>query len=412
MSARDTSPIQRESGGAGAVAPPAPAVPANRQESPVLPPGMTDEEIVARWLTAKATGRGRLAATTLAQYRIEAERLFWYARQTGVPISAWTLDDFAGFIAFLQAPAPWAIRTRAVRRGSPDWRPFLGPLTDRSAGQTQKIVTSLFEWLRDVGYLKINPSVGLPTVGRRTPGKQGRFVPPDLCALLCEAIDSRADDTRQGQLLKARDRFLVELFSRTGLRTTEAVKCRMHHVEIHRVSGALRREFPDAPEFQWLLHVESGKGGKERWVPCNEVALSLQAYRLAFGLPPVPAPDDPLPLVLSARRTRFGQWKGIRHRQAIWDVVTGLRDEAIAYARVTGRDVDEQELKRFADASTHWLRHSYAKGLAEALKHGLDARSALDNMGHADQRTFNQYVDDEPLKRALATHLARARATR
>jgi hypothetical protein len=39
------------------------------------------------------------------------------------------------------------------------------------------------------------------------------------------------------------------LFSRTGLRTTETVKCRMHHIEIHRVSGALRREFPDAPEF-------------------------------------------------------------------------------------------------------------------------------------------------------------------
>ena len=93
-------------------------------------------------------------------------------------------------------------------------------------------------------------------------------------------------------------------------------------------------------------------------------------------------------------------------------MVTGLRDEAIAYARATGRDVDEQELKRFADASTHWLRHTYAKGLAEALQHGLDARSALDNMGHADQRTFNQYVDDEPLKRALVTHLARTRATR
>lgn len=90
------------------------------------------------------------------------------------------------------------------------------------------------------------------------------------------------------------------------------------------------------------------------------------------------------------------------------DLGRGHRDEAIAYARASGRDVDEQELKRFADAPTHWLRHIYAKGLAEALQHGLDARSALDNMGYADQRTFNQYVDDEPLKRALATHLARA----
>jgi site-specific recombinase XerD len=229
----------------------------------------------ARWrgLDNRQESSGRPAATTLAQYRVEAERLFWYARQTGAPISEWTMDEFSTYIAFLQAPVPWAIRTRAVRRGSPDWRPPLEPLTDRSAGQTQKIVTSLFEWLRDVGYRKINPAVGQPTVGRHTPGKHGPFVPPDLCVPLCEAID-----TRQARLLKARDWFLVELFSRTELRTTEAVKCRMHHVEIHRVADALRREFPGAPKFQWLLHVESGKGGKERWAPCNEVVLSLHAY--------------------------------------------------------------------------------------------------------------------------------------
>ena len=43
-------------------------------------PDLSDEDVV---------GRGRLAVTTLAQYRTEAERLFWYARQTGVPISIW-----------------------------------------------------------------------------------------------------------------------------------------------------------------------------------------------------------------------------------------------------------------------------------------------------------------------------------
>ncbi|MEM5387860.1 hypothetical protein VSR68_30360 [Paraburkholderia phymatum] len=86
----------------------------NRRDSPILPPGLSDEAGVARRLAAKATGRGRLAATTFAQYRTEAERLFWYARQTGTPISAWTLDEFSTYIAFLQAPAPWAGRARSV----------------------------------------------------------------------------------------------------------------------------------------------------------------------------------------------------------------------------------------------------------------------------------------------------------
>lgn len=61
---------------------PKPTTPANRAISPILPPGLSDAEVVARWL----------AATTLAEYRTEAERLFWYARQTGVPISVETGD--------------------------------------------------------------------------------------------------------------------------------------------------------------------------------------------------------------------------------------------------------------------------------------------------------------------------------
>ncbi len=94
MTARDVLPILP---GSHAVAPPAAAP--NRQQSPILPADLTDEEIVGRWLRAKATGRGRLAAMTLAQYRIEAERLFWYAHQIDVPISSWTIDEFSGYLA-------------------------------------------------------------------------------------------------------------------------------------------------------------------------------------------------------------------------------------------------------------------------------------------------------------------------
>ncbi|RKE23756.1 hypothetical protein B0G76_8437 [Paraburkholderia sp. BL23I1N1] len=119
------------------------------------------------------TGRRRLAPATLAQYQIEAERLFWYARQVNLSISAWTLGEFSGYIGFRQAPVPRAIRGR-------------------------------------------------------------------------------------------------------------------------------------------------GKGGEIHSVPCDALALPLLAYRLAFGLP----------LVLSARRTRWGQWKGVRSRTAIWQLVTGLASPA------------------------------------------------------------------------------------
>jgi len=385
-----------------------PATPAtNRRDSPILPHGLSDEDVAGRWLAAKASGRGRLSGTTLKQYRTEAERLFWYSRQIGVPISTWTLDEFTAYIGFLQAPEPWAIRAHGIRRGDPAWRPFLGPLSERSAGQTQKIVTSLFDWLRDVGYLQLNPASGLPNVGRITQEKQSRFLSSEDTALVREAIAARSETSREARLAKARDLFAIDLFERTGLRTTEAVRCSMSHVRIERVPDSLRREYPDAPEFQWLLRVEQGKGGKARWVPCDEIALSLQAYRIAFGLPPVPPAEESLPLLLSVRRTKFGQWKGLRSRTAVWNLITSLCSEAIVFAREQRRHVDAD---RFEAASTHWLRLSYAKGLAAAVSKGLDARAALENMGHADLRTFNQYVDDEPLKRAIATSVSRRRA--
>ncbi len=77
-----------------AVTPAAPRPVVNRRESPILPPRLRDEDVFDCWLAAKATGRGRVASTALAQYRTEAERLFWYARQAGAPISSWGLTSF------------------------------------------------------------------------------------------------------------------------------------------------------------------------------------------------------------------------------------------------------------------------------------------------------------------------------
>ncbi len=115
------------------------------------------------------------------------------------------------------------------------------------------------------------------------------------------------------------------------------------------------------------------------------------------GHPPVPLSYEDLPLLPSVRRSRRGELKGIRSRTAIWQLVTGLCSEALTYACAHDRRVDAD---RFEHTSTHWLRHTYAKRLARAVRDGPDASAALENMGHSDRRIFRQYVDDEPLKRA------------
>lgn len=96
-------------------------------------------------------------------------------------------------------------------------------------------------------------------------------------------------------------------------------------------------------------------------------------------------------------------------------MITGLQAEAIAYARETGRDVDERERSGLPMPPPTGCGTATRKDSLKCSNTGLtlvDARSALDNMCHADQVTFNQYVDDEPLKRPLATRLALARPTR
>lgn len=95
--------------------------------------------------------------------------------------------------------------------------PATAGLSDRSAGQTQKIVAGLFAWLVDVGYLAASPASGLPTVGCIEPERQPRFLTTDDTALIREAIAARADAVPSARLARARDLFVVDLFEHTGL---------------------------------------------------------------------------------------------------------------------------------------------------------------------------------------------------
>lgn len=393
-----------------------PALPANRQLSPILPPGLTDAELVARWLAVKSTGSGKLAATTLDTYRCEAERLFWYAARIARPPSAWTLDDAIAYLQFLQAPPAWAIGPRGARRGHPAWRPFLGPLSARSAGQAQVIATALFRWLVDVGYLKASPFAGIPLAGRKARPQQSRFLSEDECALLREAITARPVASDADRRRQARDAFLIELFARCGLRTTEALRARMRDIRLHPVPASLRRAHPEAPETKWLMTVQ-GKGGKVRLVPCGGLLPALQAYRSAYALPPLPSPDETGPLVLSVRRAsprydhpvrasqlrelrdKHPRYPGIASRKAIYTILRGIFTDALVYWDGQGRPIDAQRLR---DASTHWLRHSYGK---QQLAAGVSLLNVSRNLGHEDIKTTTQYLDDEAIARAIETEL-------
>jgi hypothetical protein len=94
-------------------------------------------------------------------------------------------------------------------------------------------------------------------------------------------------------------------------------------------------------QHQWILHVQ-GKGGKRRSIPLPSVCVpALRAYRLARALPERPSPFERIALIHSEKRDALGH--------------SGLYNEvkAVLLALAT--------LTLLRAASTHWLRHGYAR---------------------------------------------------
>lgn len=416
---------------------PVPATAPNRAHSPILPPGLDDREAVGRWLASKRVGSGRRSPTTLSQYEGEALRLFWYCDAVSRPLSQWTQDDAVAYLGFLSTPPAWACRAPGrVRRDSPAWRPFVDPslsdtqpkrpaprhpgLAGDSLRQAQSIVTALFSWLVQVGHLRANPFAGIPLSKPHEASMgavaQGRFLTERECDLLRQAIAARAVRTDNARRRQARDLFLIELCLRTGVRTSEALQAKMSDITLMTVPAELRLDRPDLPPAVWLLRVKHGKGGKARHVPCEGILPSLQAYRLAYELSPLPTPGDTRALLMSTRkatpqlalehplsdaelrqeRERLAHYPPLGSRRAVYDIIQGITEEAAAYAAC--HEVPGVDLDRVRAASTHWLRHSYGKTMARQTS----SLNAARNLGHADARTTEKhYLDDEVVRRAL-----------
>jgi integrase/recombinase XerD len=392
------------------------SAPPNRSTSPILPAGMTEQEVVIQWLKTKDAGDGRLADTTLAQYVVEARRLFWYARWIDKPISEWTLEEVGDYLTFLKAPDEAAICAERVPRGDPRWTPFRKALTAASARQSQVIAGSLFKWLVAVQYLRADPFAGYGLGGkkRQKGKKQKRFVGPEGIALARDAIAGRECRTDRERAKQARDLFVVDLFTKTGLRTSEAITATMGSIRYAPFTPAQRAKIENCPEGVWVLDVEIGKGGHSRTVSCSPVMSSLQEYRVAYGLPSLPVPGEATPLILGARRRTpelgsglsdrtkrslrrdLGTIDGVTDRSSLYRLVKAIFKEALHWWDAR----EPLEAERLEKASTHWLRHSFAKSLAYA---GADLMTIARNLGHADVNTSLVYIDDEETSRALDT---------
>ncbi|WP_423383534.1 phage integrase family protein [Burkholderia sp. LMG 32019] len=353
----------------------------NRAQVPVHQAELnTDLQAVHAWIAI----RGARSEATRRAYRREAERLLlWAIVVKGKPLSSLNTLDCAEYLdQFLRDPQPaarWIGRGR-VERFDPAWRPFVGPLSERSRDTARRILNAMGAWLVGQQYLRVNPFAGLPaapavqldTTGRTLTRAQWQYV------LQTVLRPQSAFDASGEQAATARDAFVLLFAYATGLRRAELAVA---------TTGALTRTALDgALDDAWSLRVQ-GKGRRMRTVPMprrlvDALRAQLRTRAVPLALETAPA-DTPLIAHLVTGEAMHPDvigrlFKGIFARAA---------DQlAIAYPNAA------TDLRR---ASTHWLRHTFAN---HGLDAGADIRDMQELLGHASLGTTTRYTKADAVR--------------
>jgi site-specific recombinase XerD len=346
---------------------------------------VNDLAAIQAWLAARAAG----SPHTERAYRREAERLLlWAVFARGRALSSLDVDDAIAYRAFLSDPTPrstW-VGPSSAPRYSAQWRPFTGPLANRSVAQALTVVRSMADWLVAMRYLAYNPFLAVPAV-RGTDATAAdsklrldsdRYLSGGQWRLLREHLDDLAVDEAG-----IRARFAVTLAYTTGLRASELVATTTGRLRVRASADAESAEDGSEPRREVALRVV-GKGAKVRDVPvAPELEALLDEYLVARGLPSWHecAPDTPLLSALAAPAPGRAIATSSLYRM--------LRARFVALARTRNARQRREDSEAFERASTHWLRHTFGR---HALADGASLNVVQAVLGHASIQTTTLYA--------------------
>jgi site-specific recombinase XerD len=345
--------------------------------------GVTDD---ARALALFLRDRAQRSPHTLRAYRTEVRRLIgWCEAHRRGPLSDLTRDDLlafrqtlgpAGSIGSTSSVVPFS--PHAVRASTPS-------CSDASRRRALAVISSLFRYWQKTGYLIINPAAELSGGGAtRMTWTPARILPARVL-VLCDTVTAGARPSETSALVWARRCAIWSLYRFAGVRLAELEWSAEQglprlSVESDADRGANPANTSSAvTDGRWTLDVR-GKGGRLRAIPLPSCcAPVLREYRVLRGLPAEPAPFESVPLVHSEQRDALGH--------------SGLYDEVkavllAAEATVPAGDAATRALLHAA--STHWLRHGYARTLV--VDHAVPLPVAQTLLGHASVQTTAAYA--------------------
>ncbi len=361
-----------------------------------------DLEAVNHWLS-----RYNEKPATLRSYRKEVERfMLWCARELGKPMSSVTAPDCQAYRAFLQAvPITW-INPVPVARTDPLWRGFRGQPGPSSQKQALVIIQTMFEGLRDAGYLVANPMRSLMKSFDLPSSKMDikRSFTEAEWAHVLKCLDARPSGPESVRL-----KCILELLVTSGIRLEELANAR---------HGDMRVEsLPDLPN-TWILSV-TGKRAKMRDVPLNDDVVRLLAThgKEFMAEDKLCADSSTLPLIRTLHAS-VAQWGRAQEgvltaaplsensgsalsAAGIYAVLKRFFAQAAKKAGDAGLDP-----RRFEKASTHWMRHTFVR---QALVDGVPIEVVSELAGHASIDTTSIYSTQELARKIKAVQGMRRR---
>jgi hypothetical protein len=221
---------------------------------------------------------------TYDMYRLTAERcLLWSTVECGRPMSE--LDDkdaqaYTQFLLHLRPHARWFCPDRR-RRSDPAWRPFQKPMSPATRDHAIGILSALWDWLSNHGYVISNP--WSRTLFGRAKQERNRIAP----ALTREKRDHIATAIEWSYVESALDEFGAAEESSAANRV-RAIFYLAYFADIKpgemislRTTAII--ELPNEPKPVWTLSLESRSEPRREVVLLPPVQRALQYYLESSG---------------------------------------------------------------------------------------------------------------------------------
>lgn len=332
---------------------------------------INDIDAVKTWLT-----EFKDSTNTFTSYRQTALRFLLWCAKNNLSLKQITREDIQDYQDFLADPSPtefWCGPSRP--RGHSDWRPFVRGLSASSIRLNLQILTALYAYLVQSGYLATNPFSLIRRKSATIVSHKSveRFLTHKEWDYVLAFINHMPRNTAKNILVYHRTKWIFTLLYLTG--------CRRNEIAMGRMSDFIYKHN------QWWLRV-IGKGSKYGEIPVtNDLLGELIIYRKSIGLNDYPSQLEKNIGLVNDLDMIHGVYKSLSTSMLYKIIRTTCLNIAMAV-----KSEDPASAFVIEQVSTHWLRHTSATHQVDA---GIDIRVVKENLRHSMLETTMKYQHSE-----------------